>query len=265
MVALALVFLMGSFIVLMVRWDSPMFRASSRPFLLFFHLMFAIMAGGALLYAAEPSVGSSTGRTICFARPWLTALPLVGVLAALISKTWRIKKLITDAAIGMKPNVGDNIMARNVTLVCLIEIVCLIIFTTLNMSQPKYMHAEPGLVGYELVTGCTNETGFRPMGVYPDGVYWCTRTRRRLDSRSIRAMSRRHSTSHSISLFCCIFIAAVGGGVTAVTFFLADYADLCVLFQGLGQAAFAGICGIILLGPKVNNHSKQDVALHGSR
>jgi hypothetical protein len=78
-------------VLIVVRWDSPLYRAASRPFLLLTLLFLGCMVMGSLLYAAVPSVNShsdlATARAICIGRAWLTCLPLAGILAILFAKT----------------------------------------------------------------------------------------------------------------------------------------------------------------------------------
>lgn len=83
--ALALAWTTFNVVVLLIFWQSLVYKAASRSFMMLTLCLLTAMALGALLYAAIPEPNSSVGEAVCIGRAWLTCLPLAGILAILVS------------------------------------------------------------------------------------------------------------------------------------------------------------------------------------
>ena len=234
--------------ILAWHWNSSVFKAASRWFMLLILFMLLAMALGAMLYSAIPQPNSEIGSAICIGRPWLTCLPLAVILAVLLAKNARLHAIYTSTQ--LRQNVYTDLdMLTAVTCVALVQAILLAFFSGLPLSKPVLQLGAGGF-NDRLLQQCSQESGFMEW-VYAEVAFigclilpaawlgWKT--------RDLPCEFRESSHIQN----AIILLAFFGAIVLPLVILVQDDPSACMLIQGLGQAFLCLVLSMILFAPKL--------------
>lgn len=167
--SLALLFVLINVGAVARHWNSPLYRASSRRFLLLILLQLGVMSLGSMLYAAVPDVGLSTvdrvtpvyddtSSALCLGRAWCTCLPLSVILGVILAKSKRVSGIFRSKTLVKAKGVTDKAITKTVAALTLIECSLLLAFSLVPLSRPNLSQGGSA-VDDALVVSCSFERG----------------------------------------------------------------------------------------------------------
>jgi len=237
---------LASVALVAVHWKSALIRAASRSFLLLVLGFLGCWPLGALLYAALPTE-TTTGRFVCEARVWLTAVPLAGVLAVLLAKTNRLKSIFNSDKLVTK-KVSDTDLLLMVSVLVGGAVIMLSVASGLELSYPQVAEGSGTLVGRR-VASCASKDGWTAfVGVLIAYMGLLCLGAAALAFKTRNLPSLFNESSHiTSSLFVLLFFGVV---IVPLDVLIQDQAEAAVLIQGLGQNLIAVLLTAILFAPK---------------
>lgn len=246
--AMALAFVVFNIVILLWQWNSLVYKAASRSFMLLILLMLGGMGLGALAYAAIPSVGTRTGHALCAGRAWLTCLPLASILAVLLAKNSRLDAIFGRQKLQVKAITDLQILVV-VVIVCMLQCILLAVFTALPLSRAA-LEIGKGSLSDNLVTLCSQEIGFMDWLGAEIAFIACLMLPAAYLGFKTRDLPSQYNESAHIqnALVILIFFGVI---IIPLDIFIQDAPDAAVLIQGLGQALLCLCLTAILFGPKV--------------
>jgi hypothetical protein len=245
--ALAMAVVLANIIVMAVRWESPVFKAASRPFMLLMLVLLFCMALGSLLYAAIPDPSLKSSAAICIGRAWLTCLPLAGFLAILLAKTSRLDAIFGATTLQVRKH-SDADLLKTVAAVAALQIVLLAVFSGMPLSKAAILVGK-GSQSDQLVTQCTQESGFMSWLGAEIAFIVCLILPAAYFGFRTRDLPSQYNESGHIQN-CLIFMAFFLCVVVPLDNFIKDNPEATVLIQGLGQAFLCILMTLIMFGPK---------------
>ena len=248
MSSVALLFVLFNLLMLVLAWNSLVFKAASRSFMLLILVMLALQSLGAMLYAVIPSPDLEVSEAVCIGRAWLTCLPLAGILAVLLAKNARLNSIFGAQTLQVKKHTDSDIL-RMVVGVCLIQIGILLVFTILPLSRPLTGPGH-GSFSERAVTSCSQENGFMNWFAGEIVFICCLMLPAGYLGFKTRDLPSQYSESSHIqnALVLLLFFGAI---VIPLDIFIQDTPEAAVLIQGLGQSFLCLILTLILFGPKL--------------
>jgi hypothetical protein len=142
--------------VLIWHRDSAVMRAAVLPLQLFLLLCLLSLCVGAALYTLPPAEPSAD--SVCFARAWLTLLPLCGMLAALFARAAHVTAVFRTH--GLRSQKRAGFLLRWLVAAACVQLVLLIPFTVLPLTRARL--AEQRSLPGQLILECGGREGFWP-------------------------------------------------------------------------------------------------------
>jgi hypothetical protein len=136
--------------------DTVVMRASALPLQLCLLVCLMALCVGAALHTLPPS--SPSADSVCFARAWLTLLPLCAMLAALFARTAHITAVFTSQ--GLRTEKPMYHLLRWLAVAVAAQLVLLITLIALPLTEAR-LSQQSGLPG-QLILECRGRSGFRP-------------------------------------------------------------------------------------------------------
>jgi hypothetical protein len=136
--------------------DTVVVRASALTLQLCLLMCLFGMCVGAALYTVPPADPSA--HSVCFARAWLTLLPLCAMLAALFARTAHITAVFTSQ--GLRAEKPMYHLLRWLAVAVAAQLALLITLTALPLTEAR-LSQQSGLPG-QLILECRGRSGFWP-------------------------------------------------------------------------------------------------------
>jgi hypothetical protein len=134
--------------------NTALVRASSYPFCMCILAFLALVNTAGIFFALTPNEGSS----ICHLRAWLTGMALIGLLAAMLAKADRIRRIFAMKKLADRVAASNFHLALVVTALCGLEAVLLIALSAYPLTAPQRVAGSGTASGY-LVDQCESTAG----------------------------------------------------------------------------------------------------------
>jgi hypothetical protein len=136
--------------------DTVVMRASALPLQLSLLVCLLALCVGAALYTLPPS--SPSADSVCFARAWLTLLPICFMLSALFARAAHVTAVYVSQ--GLRMEKPTSYLRRWLTVALCAQLALLLPFTALPLTEGR-LSEQASLPG-ELILECKGRDGFWP-------------------------------------------------------------------------------------------------------
>jgi len=237
--------LIGSITILIYRKRNTLIiRSASFPFCFMMLIFMIILSCSSIFYVLQPDQLSE----VCIIRQWLTGLPLVGVLSALLVKANRIRRIFASKELVVQTITNTDLL-KNAGVILFGETILLIIFSSLKLSYAEYIYGT-GFISNLIYKSCNLENyyniwlgiQFAYVAIFLFAgivIAWQVRS----------VPSAFNEAPHIASCFLSLAVLLVI--LIPVNYLVDDNPNALIIIRGLGQALVTIVMCFFLFGPKI--------------
>lgn len=231
-------------VVVVSKKNSLVIKSASAPFCILMLLFLLIMSLGSVFYAIYPSDLPST----CHIRPWLTTTSLVGVLASLLVKADRIRKIFTSTELVVQA-ISNLQLFKLIALMLSAQSIIMIGFSATPVLQFEEVIGS-GSVNNKIVSIC-NVKGNDVLWMGIQFAYiTCFLIAGCYEAWSVRKVPTAFNEGPHIAS-CFMSLAMLLIILVPVNFLVDDNPNALLIIRGVGQCLISITMTFFLFGPKL--------------
>jgi len=223
---------------------SLIIRSASFPFCFMMLLCMILLSAGSIFYVITPQ----QTKAICHLRPWFTALPLMGILSALLVKADRIRKIFNTKELVVQA-ISNSQLAKTAGVMIVGELILLLTFSIKKLAVGKPVLGSGVTSGY-LVYICELQTNYNIWMAIQFAYIALFLFAGVVEAWGVRKVPSAFNEGPHIAS-CLLSLAVLLVILIPLNFMVDDNPDALMIIRGLGQVLVTTVMCFFLFGPKI--------------